>query len=243
MSQPEVLVHDSADALAEAVASRLVEVLAAAQDAGRVPQLALTGGTVAAKIHERVRDRAADRVDWSQVELWWGDERFVPVEDPDRNARQVAEALLDHVPVDPTRVHPMPASDGGHGRLEQAAAAYAEELRARGSGGFDVVMLGVGPDGHVASLFPGYPQLDRDDAIAVAVTDSPKPPSDRITLTFPALNRTSQVWFVVSGEGKADAVGRALGAPTPDVHDVPAVGVHGQDATVWFLDRGSASRL
>jgi 6-phosphogluconolactonase len=107
---------------------------------------------------------------------------------------------------------------------------------------FDVVMLGVGPDGHVASLFPGFPQLDVDDAIALGVTGSPKPPPQRITLTFPALNRTRQVWFVVSGEGKADAVAKAL-APDGDVHDTPARGVHGSERTVWFLDEDAASKL
>jgi 6-phosphogluconolactonase len=106
-------------------------------------------------------------------------------------------------------------------------------------------MLGVGPDGHVASLFPGHPQLDVDDDVAVGVTDSPKPPPERISLTFPALNRTRQVWFVVAGDGKADAVARALatGADTPDVHEIPAVGVHGRERTVWFVDEDAASRL
>ena len=94
----------------------------------------------------------------------------------------------------------------------------------------------------MASLFPGYPQLDVDDTIAVPVTDSPKPPPERITLTFGALNRSSEVWFVVSGEGKADAVAKALADGT-DLHDIPAVGVAGQDSTVWFVDESAASKL
>jgi 6-phosphogluconolactonase len=106
-------------------------------------------------------------------------------------------------------------------------------------------MLGVGPDGHVASLFPGFPQLDVDDDITVAVTGSPKPPPLRISLTYPALNRTRQVWFLVSGDGKADAVARALatGDAAADRHEIPAVGVHGRERTVWFLDEAAASRL
>ena len=103
-------------------------------------------------------------------------------------------------------------------------------------------MLGVGPDGHVASLFPGHPALDVDDAIAVAVHDSPKPPPDRIRLTFSALNRARCVWFLVSGEEKADAVAAALAEGT-DLHDVPAAGVTGHEETIWFLDRDAASRL
>ena len=104
-------------------------------------------------------------------------------------------------------------------------------------------MLGVGPDGHVASLFPGFPQLDVDDAIAVGVTGSPKPPPERVSLTFPALNRADEVWFVVSGADKAEAVGRALAAQPPGVHEIPAAGVHGEMQTIWFLDRDAASQV
>jgi 6-phosphogluconolactonase len=139
----------------------------------------------------------------------------------------------------------MPASDAGHASLAEAAASYADEVREHGGGSFDVVMLGLGPDGHVASLFPGFPQLDIDDAIAVPVTDSPKPPPERVSLTFPALNRNREVWFVVSGDGKADAVARALatGDDRPDVHEIPAVGVQGQQHTLWFVDEAAASKL
>ena len=102
---------------------------------------------------------------------------------------------------------------------------------------------GVGPDGHIASLFPGHPQLDVDDAIAVPVTDSPKPPPERVSLTFAALNRADAVWFVVSGVDKAEAVGRALAATPPGVHEIPATGVRGRLETIWFLDREAASKV
>jgi 6-phosphogluconolactonase len=104
-------------------------------------------------------------------------------------------------------------------------------------------MLGVGPDGHVASLFPGHPQLDAREALVVPVTDSPKPPPERVTLTFEALNRSDEVWFVVSGTDKAEAVGRALATRPPDFHEIPAVGVRGVLQTTWFLDRESASQV
>jgi 6-phosphogluconolactonase len=232
--------------LAERVASTLLTALAQAQAEGRVPSVALTGGTVAATIHQAVAgSRVAHLVDWSRVDVWFGDERYVPADHPDRNARQAAEALLDHLPFDPARIHAMPASDGSHPGVVQAAAAYGAELRAHGGGLFDVVMLGVGPDGHVASLFPGFPQLDVHDEVAVPVTGSPKPPPERISLTFPALNRSRQVWFVVSGESKADAVAKALatGEDAADVHDIPAVGVHGLERTVWFADEDAASQV
>ena len=150
--------------------------------------------------------------------------------------------FLDRVGVDPARVHEMP-STADAADVEAAATSYADVVRAAGTGRFQLVMLGVGPDGHVASLFPGSAQLDVDDAIAVAVTDSPKPPPERVTLTFPALNRADEVWFVVSGADKAEAVGRALATTPADLHEIPAVGVRGESATIWFLDHESASRL
>ena len=244
MSKPEIETFPSPEALAAAVAGRLVVRLAAVQAAGRTPAVCLTGGTIAVKIHEAVvaATEGHEDVDWSNVDFWWGDERYVPAADDGRNAKQAREVMLDHLDVDERRVHEMPASDGPHDSLEDAAKAYGDEVRRHGSGQFDVLMLGVGPDGHVASLFPGYPQLDVDDTIAVPVTDSPKPPPDRISLTFGALDRSGEVWFVVSGEGKADAVAKALADGT-DLHDVPAAGVTGQGSTVWFVDEAAASKL
>ena len=242
-STPELERLGSPEELADAVASRLLSVLSEVQASGAVPSIALTGGTIADRIHATLATSGRSaRVDWSRVEVWFGDERYVPTGDPDRNEGQAAEALLDHLPFDRQRVHAMPASDVGFASLDEAAAAYGDEVRRLGGGRFDVVMLGMGPDGHVASLFPGFAQLDVDDAIAVGVTGSPKPPPERISLTLPALNRTREVWFVVSGEGKADAVARALATGT-DLHDVPAVGVQGSERTVWFVDEDAASRL
>ena len=242
-SVPAVIQHPDAGSLAADVATRLLERLEEAQAEGRVPAIALTGGTIADEIHREIARLAADSsVDWSRVDVWWGDERFVPADSPDRNAGQARAALLARIPVDPARVHEMPAASAGVSAAE-AAAGYADEIRRHGAGEFEVVMLGVGPDGHVASLFPGYPQLDVDDTIAVAVTDSPKPPPERISLTFPALNRSRAVWFVVSGDGKADAVARAVNGSPSDRHVTPAAAVHGHDETLWFLDEAAASRL
>jgi 6-phosphogluconolactonase len=253
MGDPLVEVLPDGDALADRVARELLARLAAVQAEGRVPAIALTGGTIADKVHAAVArfssaegptppgEPASRTVDWSRVDVWWGDERYVPAGDGQRNAGQARTALLDRVGVDPARVHEMPASDAGHPDVEAAAAAYGDQVRRHGTGRFDVVMLGVGPDGHVASLFPGYPQLDVDDRVAVAVHDSPKPPPERVSLTFGALNRTAEVWFLVSGDGKAAAVARALDGA--DVHEIPATGVHGEERTTWFLDEDAASQL
>lgn len=241
MTAPVVRRHEDADVLVGDVASALLDRLEAAQARGEVPQVGLTGGSIADALHRELARRSADSaVDWSRVVFWWGDERFVPADSPDRNALQAREALLDHVPVDPARVHEVPASDQVV-TAEDAAAAYSETMRSEGAGFFEVLMLGIGPDGHCASLFPGHPALEATDAIAVAVHDSPKPPPDRVTLTFEAMERCRAVWFIASGEGKAEAVARAL-ADEGTVAETPARGVRG-DETVWWLDEEAASAL
>jgi 6-phosphogluconolactonase len=239
---PRIEVHESADALATAIAGELLLRLADAQSSGHEPSIALTGGTIADAVHhELARLAPSAEVDWSRVVVWWGDERFVEPASDDRNERKAREAFLDLVGVDPAKLHPMPSTESAES-VDEGAAAYGDELRSFGRGEFDVVMLGLGPDGHVASLFPGFPQLDVDDQIAVPVTDSPKPPPERISLTFGALNRSKAVWFLVSGEEKAPAVAQALAEGT-DLHDIPAAGVSGTEETIWFLDRAAASRL
>ena len=239
---PRVEVHESADGLATAVAGELLVRLADAQAAGHEPQIALTGGTIADAIHREVaRLSASSEVDGSRVVVGWGDERFVAPDSPDRNARQARAAFLSSVGADPGKVHERPSTADAPD-VDAGAIAYSEAVRLHGSGEFDVMMLGMGPDGHVASLFPGFPQLDVDDRIAVGVTDSPKPPPERISLTFAALNRSKSVWFLVTSEEKAPAVARALAAGT-DRHDCPAAGVTGAEETIWFLDRAAASQL
>lgn len=241
MTDPRIEVHADSAALATAVAGELLTRLADAQAAGGVPQIALTGGSIADDIHREVaRLSPGSEVDWSQVVVWWGDERFVAPDSPDRNAGQARAAFLDTVRADPAKVHEMP-STADVPDVDAGAAAYADMLREHGSGEFDIVMLGIGPDGHIASLFPGFAQLDVRDRIAVGVTGSPKPPPERISLTFPALNRAKSVWFLGSGDSKASAVARALGGA--ELHDIPAAGVTGHDETIWFLDRPAASQL
>ena len=212
------------------MAGELLSRLADAQAAGSVPQIALTGGTIADAVHREVARRSADsEVDWSRVVVWWGDERFVAPDDPDRNAGQARAAFLDAVGVDPANVHEMP-STADAADVDDAAAAYSATLREHGSGEFEVVMLGVGPDGHVASLFPGSPALDVDDRIAVGVTDSPKPPP---RAGQPDLRGPEPVPLgVVPGQRRREGrrpCPRRSAAPT--VHDVPAAGVSGHEET------------
>lgn len=240
-SAPVVRRHDDAGTLVGDVASALLDRLAVAQGRGEVPHVGLTGGSIAEELHRELARRAADSsVDWSRVAFWWGDERFVPADSSDRNARQARDEFLDLVGVDPAHVHEVPASDAV-ATAEDAAAAYGAALDERDTDFFEVMLLGIGPDGHCASLFPGHEALGATGAAAVAVHDSPKPPPDRVTLTFETLQRSRSVWFIASGEGKAEAVARAL-AEDGSVQETPARGVRG-DETVWWVDEAAASAL
>jgi 6-phosphogluconolactonase len=245
---PEVVVEASAEALAENTAARVVATLRAALQERPEAHLVVTGGGILEKVLGALASRR-DSVEWRRVHVWWGDERYVPADSPDRNDRAALALLFDHVDVDRARLHRMPASDAGFGDdVEAAADSYAAELAAAVPGGddadvppFDAVLLGVGPDGHCASLFPGHPGTGVTDASVIAVHDSPKPPPTRISLTFPALDAANEIWFVVSGEGKADAVARALGGADPV--DIPSAGPRGTERTLWLIDEEAAAKL
>ncbi len=241
----DVVVHADAELLAQAAAARLIVRLIDAQAVRGEASIVLTGGRVAAAMYEAVATNPArDAVDWSRVDLWWGDERFLPSGDPERNETQARAALLDLLPLDPARVHPMPASDVPDGSdPELAAARYARELAHAAAPGsaqlphFDVLLLGVGEDGHVASVFPEHPSAYETRPVS-AVRGSPKPPPVRITMTLPSINTAEEVWLIAAGAGKAKAVGLALAGAGPV--QLPAAGVSGVDRTVWLLDRAAA---
>lgn len=240
MSFPyEHLIFESSADLVSTAAARLVATVAAAQEARGVASVALTGGSNGIAL---LRALAADSasIDFSRLDLYWGDERFVPAADPERNALQAQEALLDHIDVDPARIHMIPASDGEFGDdIDAAAAAYATVVGPDTV--FDIHLLGMGGEGHINSLFPHTDATAEDTRSVVAVTDSPKPPPRRISLTFPAINASREVWFLVSGAEKAEAV--AAAAAGASRHDWPCAGAHGTENTVWFLDRAAASQL
>lgn len=229
-----VVVLRDAAALTQAVAGRLVERLAQLQSNGRTPSVVLTGGTIAIAVYQAL---PAAGVDWTDVDFYWGDERFVPEGHADRNDQQARDAFLDRLGVPAARIHTMPAHDCALGARE-AADNYARVIPEEP---FDLVLLGMGPDGHIASLFPGFAQLHETERTVVEVFDSPKPPPVRLSLTMPALNHADSVWFLVSGEDKAEAVERALGPGT--LVGTPATGVRGGHETVWLLDDAAASAL
>jgi 6-phosphogluconolactonase len=210
----------------------------------------LTGGGIGTKVlAELAAAPARDAVDWRRVEVWWGDERFLPTGHPERNETGARSALLDHVDVLAAHVHPMAGPDGPDGANPEAAAErYARELRAAaqpqdraGVPVFDVLMLGIGPDAHVASLFPGLPALYEEQRTVVAVRGAPKPPPTRLSLTLPAIRAATDVWVLASGQEKAGAVRLALSGAGPV--QVPAAGARGLSQTLFLVDRAAAAEV
>ena len=246
--EPELHIEASADALADDTADRVVSVLGAAVRETGEAHLVVTGGGILEQVLTAL-SRRGPALEWSLVHVWWGGERYVPADSDDRNDKPAMRLLFDLVDVDPAKLHRMPAADAGFGGdVESAAESYAAELSravpGAGDGAvpaFDVVLLGVGPDGHCASLFPGHPGTRVVDTSVIAVRDSPKPPPIRLSLTFPALDAAKEVWFVAAGSGKADAVARALsGAPR---EEVPSAGPRGRNRTLWLIDKEAAAKL
>lgn len=249
MSTVDVLRHPDATALADAVAARLVtRLVERLADTGHA-HLCLTGGGIGTAVLAAIAaSPARDSVDWPRVDIWWGDERYLPEGYADRNETSARAALLNHVPVSPDRVHPIPGPWGSHSDVDEAAEAYAGALAAAArpddhgpTPAMDVVLLGIGPDAHVASLFPGQPAL-HETRPCVAVRGAPKPPPVRITLTLPTINAAREVWILASGPAKAGAVRLAL-AEGAGPFQVPAAGARGRDRTLFLLDDAAAAKL
>ncbi|MGW0734718.1 6-phosphogluconolactonase [Streptomyces sp. NPDC002851] len=247
---PQLVVHHDKELMAQAAAARLITRIVDAQSARGSASVVLTGGRNGNGLLKALGSSPArDAIDWHRLDLWWGDERFLPEGDPDRNVTQAREALLDSVPLDPARVHAMPASDGPYGNDADAAAeAYAAELAAAARPenhaavpSFDVLLLGVGPDTHVASLFPEHPAVRETERTVVGVHGAPKPPPTRISLTLPAIRASREVWLLAAGEDKAKAAAIALSGPGE--LQAPAAGAYGRTRTLWLLDDAAASQL
>ena len=239
------IVPDS-EALVRAAGARLVNAIQTALAARGRALIVLTGGGNGIGLLKYLGTQG-QQIDWSKVHLFWGDERYVPEDDDERNEKQAREALLDHIDIPPSQVHPMAASDGEFGNdLAAAALAYEQLLAANAAPGervpnFDVHLLGMGPEGHINSLFPDTPAVLETTRMVVSVENSPKPPPQRITLTLPAIQRSREVWLMVSGAGKADAAAAAIGGAPPV--SVPAAGAIGLETTLWLLDEKAAAKL
>jgi 6-phosphogluconolactonase len=249
VSPVDVIRHPDAEALAEAVAGRIITTLVERIADADHAHICLTGGGIGTAVLAAVaQSPGRDSVDWSRVDVWWGDERYLPEGHADRNETSARAALLSQVPVDERRVHPIPGPWSSGSDVERAAEMYATELAAAarpqdraGVPSMDILLLGIGPDAHVASLFPEQPALHDDRSVA-AVHGSPKPPPTRVTLTLPSLNAAREAWILASGAGKAGAVRLAL-SDNAGPFQVPAAGVHGRLRTLFLLDEAAASKL
>jgi 6-phosphogluconolactonase len=243
-NERRVLVHSDIDALAWSVSARFLTKLLDILDDQDTVHVSLTGGTVGSRVLEAIgASPSRTSIDWTRVHFWWSDERYVASDSPDRNEGQARAALLQHIDVPAENIHPMPSADSG-ASLEAAAAAYAAELADYSDGDlaaprFDITILGVGPDGHVASLFPDHDGVNVKDKTVIAVSDSPKPPAERISLTLPVINASQRVWMVLAGPDKASALGLALAGA--DRAGVPVAGVKGRKRTVFFVDSAAAA--
>ena len=248
---PEVIIQESAAALAADTAARVVSTLSAAQKQRGYASMVLTGGSILEAVLGGLASAAGqDTIDWSAVDVYWGDERFVASDSDDRNDLPAGK-LLAPLGLDPARVHQMPADDGPDGDdVDAAAARYAQLLadavdpkhhNVEDIPAFDVALIGIGPDGHCCSLFPEQAGPRETTKSVISVRNSPKPPPTRISLTFRALEACDQVWVIASGSGKAEAVAKALTGADP--LEVPSAGARGYNRTLWLLDHDAAAEL
>ena len=247
-------VSDVDDLISQA-ALKFVDTVARIQAAGGglhhdgVARVVLTGGGAGIGVlHELARldfaarqqgeNFPAQRIDWSRVHVFFGDERNVPVSDADSNEGQARSALLNHVDIPDQNIH---GFDLGAVSMEAAASAYEPELKEFAPNGFDLHLLGIGEEGHINSLFPHSEAVREQEELAVPVHDSPKPPSERITLTLPAVNKSARIWLLVAGEAKAEAAKHVVEGA--EAEEWPAAGVHGKEETILFLADDAASEL
>lgn len=259
-ARTRINIHPDFDVLAATTAARLITRLVDIQNERGEATVVLTGGSIGISTLQAVAESPACKaVNWARVNFWWGDERFVAADSEERNANQAQHALLSKIGVDPERVHaagsaddfdsPSTAAEDYAKRLAEAAAAehaaWTEDEEAPGEPPalprFDILLLGVGPDAHIASLFPEMSGVRTKDRLVVGVNDAPKPPPARISLTLPAINSAQEVWLVVAGSDKAGAVGLALAGASPV--QVPAAGPAGRNRTLWLIDHDAAAKV
>lgn len=241
----EVLTYADLSSTAAAIADRLVnQLIGCAADT----HISVTGGGLGSAIWpEVVKHPGAAEARWDRLHIWFSDERFVPAGDTERNDIAVI-AVAEELGLPLKNVHRVPGPDTMP-TVEAAAFAYASELakwkapRATDLPApvFAISILGIGPDGHVASLFPGRPEGAIDDAMVVAVKNSPKPPPERVSFTRPLLMQCQELWMIAAGAEKAQAVSRAIAGDDPT--RTPAAGLHGRQYTLWFVDTTASATL
>jgi 6-phosphogluconolactonase len=241
-----VLVHGDKAELFASVATRFITKMADILHEQGHAHVVLSGGEAGTAVLTAINaSPERDSLNWAKIDLWWGDERWEPRGHADRNEVQARAALLDHIDIPAANVHAFPASDSGLD-IDAAADRYGAELKAMAAPDslvpqFDLTFLGVGRDGHIASLFPHLQGIRENDLTVIAVLNSPKPPAERISLTRWVLNSSERIWLVVSGTDKASALGLALAGASRD--EVPVAGIRGRHYTDFFVDGEAAAEV
>jgi 6-phosphogluconolactonase len=224
-----------ADSLARGAAEEFVTRLGQLLSELSEVHIQVTGGTIGISTLAAIAEREdAHFLDWSRVHIWWGDERFVESDSADRNAVQAQNAMFKKLPA--ANLHPFPSSDQGMS-LDEAASFFSAEVAAL-KPHFSIAFVGVGPDGHICSLFPNKPLIETGVTI-IAEPDSPKPPPQRLSFSYEAMNSVDEIWFVIAGADKQDAVAVAFG---DDPTQLPVGRVSGKQKTIWFIDQSAGNK-
>jgi len=239
----DIRVYPSLEKLSRAAAEELANIAhAAARDRDRFT-LALSGGQTPRLLYQLLAREHRAVIPWRKTEIFWGDERYVSPDDPHSNCRMAKESMLDHIPIPRHHLHPMPTLLPDP---EEAAEAYEETLMLHFPGRwprFDLILLGMGPDGHIASLFPHNIVLEEEARVVAAVRDDRATPPLRLTLTLPAINHAANIHFLIAGKSKSPALHRAL-APNANPKSSPAAAIKPIDGhLIWWLDQPASAQL
>ena len=247
----EILKFPDANSVAVAAADAFIDAAKALIRAKHEIHVSITGGTVGILTLVKIAEHpGCEDLDWANIHIWWGDDRFVEFGHADSNAKQAQDALLGQLlMLNPAKVHAFPSFDpssevGIDVQLDAARYTFALEVAKFVPAGqsqmlFDITLLGMGPDGHIASLFPGH-NLPAEGETVIAEHNSPKPPPHRLSFTYEALNNSNQIWFLVAGADKAEAAAVAFSnAP----QRLPVGRVNGIQKTIWFIDDDAAAGI
>jgi len=238
----KITVLDDPESIANKVAEEVLAVVKSAVESRGSAELVLTGGTLGTAVLESMRNASlVTEIDWQKVHIWWSDERFVEIDSHERNDLQAVNALLRHISIPASNIH-FPETTTNTVSVNKAANAYEEDLLehfgSKEAIYFDVLLLGIGPDGHIASLFPGQETLD-SKSLVVAVTNSPKPPPERISFSFKTIAKANKIWAFASGVGKSEAIEKALNGAQK--HEIPLLGVFARDEQYLYVDKELAA--
>jgi 6-phosphogluconolactonase len=241
MGQPlNLRVFDSIDLLNQELAASIAELIKKSLDHKDHFDLVLAGGNSPRALYKFLAQNYRDKIPWAKIRFYWSDERYVPPNDPQSNYVMARVALLDQIPINPSNIFPMPTN---YADPIDAAVAYEKALRSQYDSErpqFDLTLLGLGEDCHVASLFPSAPNLAEQNRWVVAST-SPKEPFQRLSLTLPAINASNNIYFLVTGENKAEPLKQVLSKDSIKIEDCPARGVNPSNGeAMWWVDKAAA---